>query len=299
MYDADENSVEQILGIVGHKRGKLVTPDGVPLSIDIADVGERFAAFSIDFFFTLVVAATIEIVGSLTSGVFSKLTIAASIFVFFIVRNGYFVFFELRWAGATPGKRFMRLQVIDRRGGALTAGAIVARNLTREVEFFFPWMMLLGSKPWMRAPWEVVPVGIWISLMFLLPLCNPYRLRVGDLVAGTVVIALPEHSLLQDLVSETQSFHFPDEQLQFYWILELQVLEDILRRPYGAETETLRQEICGKIQRRILSAAKVSAADTDTFLRDFYTAQRAFLEKRKNLGEERLNKNFKIGSKIN
>ena len=57
------------------------------------------------------------------------------LFVAFVLRNLYFIHFELAWQGSTPGKYFTGLRVIERHGGELTPAAIVARNLTREVEF--------------------------------------------------------------------------------------------------------------------------------------------------------------------
>jgi hypothetical protein len=39
--------------------------------------------------------------------------------------------------------------VIDRRGGPLRPAAVVARNLIRQAEFFFPLELLLVSRGWL------------------------------------------------------------------------------------------------------------------------------------------------------
>ena len=64
----------------------------------------------------------------------------------FLLRSFYFTFFELRWKGATPGKRSLGLRVIDAHGGALSSDAVLVRNLTREVEVFLPLAALFQAE---------------------------------------------------------------------------------------------------------------------------------------------------------
>jgi len=291
------SKADELLGRGGRRERMLVTPDGVPLRIEIADAGERASAFAADFIVTVVGAYLFLIAARfvfvLLGGAPGELTLAAATFAAFLVRNAYFVCFEMLWSGTTPGKRALGLRVIDRHGGALSAAAVVARNLTREVEIFFPLGMILSAGSWLFAPLEILPVALWLLLTSALPLLNRDRLRAGDLIGGTIVIAVPKKVLLDELVVDKRAFHFSDEQLQRYGILELQVLEDVLRRsaPYGREP--LLEEIAEKIRRKIGWPNPVSPGETWTFLRDFYAAQREFLELRKHLGEERADKHYR------
>ena len=131
----------------------------------------------------------------------------------------------------------------------------------------------------------------------MLPLCNRDRLRAGDLIAGTIVIAAPKKVLLPELVSDRRTFHFSGEQLQRYGILELQVLEDVLRRADAVGQEPLLLDIAERIARKIGWPKRIESGDARTFLRDFYAAQREFLELRKHLGEERPDKYFRAGGR--
>ena len=74
-------------------------------------------------------------------------------------------------------------------------------------------------------------------------------------------------------------------------------LDDFLRIPsvsarseHNADTARLTREISDRIQRRIGWTQRFTGRDIENFLRDFYTAQRAFLESRKNMGEDRPDK---------
>ena len=267
----------------------LMPPEGVPLRIELAEPGERAAAFVTDIVFSIVGSLLILLAGALLSAG-AQFTLPVTLFVSFLVRNAYFLYFELRWGGVTPGKRIFGLRVIDRRGGPLRAGSIVARNLTRQAEFFFPLEMLLVTRGWFWAPADLLPVVIWIAAMIGIIYRSKDHLRAGDLIGGTIVISAPKRILAEDLAGESQSFAFTPEHLRHYGVKELQVLEEVLRQPHNQESARLRYEICERIRKRIGWTQQFPGEQIESFLRDFYTAQRAFLESRKNFGDERPDK---------
>lgn len=269
----------------------LPTPEGVPLRVAVAEPGERIAAFIADVFLSFAGALALVVVGLLLSAVLAPLgtisfTLPILLFLSFVVRNAYFLIFELKWGGVTPGKRMAGLRVIDRRGGPLLPSAVVARNLTRQAEIF-PIELLLVTHGWLWSLGDIAPPVIWISGMCALLIGTHDRLRLGDLVGGTMVISAPKRLLLEDLARENRIFEFSVDQLQAYGIRELQVLEEVLRQPPNAENFRLMCDIRDRVARRIGWKGEVADRDVETFLRDFYTAQRAFLEQRKNFGDER------------
>jgi hypothetical protein len=184
------------------------------------------------------------------------------------------------------------LRVIDRAGGPLLPSAVVARNLTREIETFLPLGMLLTSR---RASdgsieWENLAIGAWALFFTALPLINRDRMRGGDLIAGTMVISLPKRVLSGDLVERKARFSFTEQQLRAYGAFELQVLEELLRRPDAADSMRVLSEVCDKICRKIGWTTPVPPADVALFLREFYTAERAFLEREQLYGKARADK---------
>jgi uncharacterized RDD family membrane protein YckC len=275
------------------QRRQIVTPEGVPVTVELADYGERMVALMIDLFIWLMgtLAIFIPIIWAIGKSGGSLIAISIALFIGFIVRNLYFVYFELAWRGATPGKRLVGLRVIDRAGGPLLPSAIVARNLTREVEMFIPLGVLLT---WGRTEggvdWENLAIAIWLLFFAALPFINRDRMRGGDLIAGTMVISLPKRLLSSDLVEKAVQFSFTEQQLRAYGAFELQVLEELLRRPDSPESVRVLNEVCDKICRRIGWTAPVAPADVVPFLREFYTAERAFLEREQLYGKVRADK---------
>jgi uncharacterized RDD family membrane protein YckC len=293
---------ELYLGKRGEMRREIVTPEGIPLRVVIADAGSRSAAFVLDLLLMGLVLVGLLLGAYLLFGriLDSGWTQAFLQLASFLVFTFYFPFFELRWQGATPGKRALGLRVIDAEGGPLTAGAILGRNLVRNIEFWIPAAILL-------AP-EQLGVGesgllrfftvLWLLILAFLPLFNRDRLRVGDLVAGTVVVLAPRAFLLPDIggqrstifgTPEPTRYRFTDKQLDVYGIYELQVLERVLRGD-SLGSEAALDAVYQRVRRKIGFDPAGQPVDVERFLRDFYAAMRARLERKMLFGERKADK---------
>jgi uncharacterized RDD family membrane protein YckC len=289
--------VSELLEGRRRKTRQIVTPEGVAIDVDVADRGERLGAFLLDMliWFGATILIGIAMITAFVHG--SDIAVTLIAFLSFLLRNLYFIHFELAWQGSTPGKRATGLKVIDRKGGALTPAAIVARNLTREVEFFLPVQLFLtlpATSGGSETLQTLTTLG-WVLALTALPFFNRDHLRAGDLIAGTLVIALPKRVLALDLTQragrETTNFGFTTTQLQAYGAYELQVLEEILRRPDSSETWRIHREIADKIVWRIGYQGKVENFATRDFLQAFYAAERAELEGGQLFGRYRDDKN--------
>src|SRR5262249_22693022 len=163
----------------GHNRRDILSPEGVKLPIEPANYGERLTAFVIDlvlwFGAGLLFALIAFYVILPRFGAVPALSVI--FFITFVVRVFYFLHFELAWQGATPGKRLVGLRVIDRRGGPLLPSAVIARNLTREVEAFLPLGLLLSLGGQGQAGLEQLSLAGWLLVFALLPLINKDHMR--------------------------------------------------------------------------------------------------------------------------
>jgi uncharacterized RDD family membrane protein YckC len=270
----------------------VVTPEGVPLQLEVAMAGDRLGALLIDVVF-IIVALILVNVGLSYQGMFSlghDLREAFNALFGFLLCTAYFPGFELAWQGQTPGKRLLKIRAVDARGGPLGADAVIGRNLSRLFEVVLPIMAVftLGSGTW----GDLAAVGWMIGFGFL-PLFNRDRLRVGDMIAGTMVIKTPAAILLEDLTTARRSaaHAFTEAQLDVYGVYELQVLEGVLRGASQHGHDEAVRTVAEKIKKKI--GWTDPTPDEEVFLQSFYAALRGRLERRMLFGKRRRSKHDK------
>jgi uncharacterized RDD family membrane protein YckC len=278
---------------------RITTPEGIALSFPVAAAGDRLVAFLLDMLVVAIMVAAIALCTLpmllLEAAGASAIALAILLVAAFVVRNFYFIICELVSSGTTWGKRKLRLRVIARDGGPLTADMIVARNLTRDLEVFLPLTVLVAPQVLFpeRAGWGAVVAIVWLLVLAFLPLFSRYRLRCGDLIAGTVVVTDPTAVLLPDLAdhrpvaagaqppSPAPEYSFTPKQLELYGIHELHTLEAIFRKhEQGQAPPELLSEVCERIKKKIGWPRERWDVAPEAFLRAFYKTQRAHLERK-------------------
>jgi uncharacterized RDD family membrane protein YckC len=272
----------------------LVTPEGLELRLELASVGQRLGALIIDLLIIagITVAAIIGLLlaASATGRSAGELVLVVFLLGMFVLRNGYFLAYEMSAKAATPGKRVLGLRVAARDGGRLRFDAVFTRNALRELELFLP-MSLILSGPFNGggvSGWIYLLALVWCAVFVFLPVFNADRLRAGDLVAGTWVLRAPRQKLLRDMADDgalhRPDFDFTPAQLDVYGVKELQVLEQVLRAGDRATVRAVADRISAKI-----GYDRGMAADRE-FLRAYYHGVRGRLESRLLMGRRRKDK---------
>lgn len=276
----------------------LVTPEGIDLRLNIADAGQRAAAFLLDaaIIIGVLIAFTLAIVltgvGAIGAAGVAGAEMMAVIWlmVFFLLRNFYFTAFELSPRAATPGKRAMGLRVAARDGGRLKAESVFARNAMRELEVFLP-LSLLGVRASEGGvdSWIYLLAVVWAAIFVFFPLFNRDRLRIGDLVGGTWVLRTPRRKLIRDMADDgaarLAAYEFTPAQIDAYGAKELHVLESVLRQ---GDRKTLGA-VADRISSKIGRVRDLHESDRD-FLSAYYSALRGRLEQKLLMGVRRRDK---------
>ena len=146
----------------------VATPERVSFRLETAGLGSRFAAQLIDS-----LALTAMMIALVFASVGLGLVLGnpgPAVLAFFLVGflgfGAYWIVPEALWAGKSLGKLALRLRVVDVRGGPITAGQAIVRNLFRIVDFL-PVYYAAGA------------IAIFVSAR---------NQRLGDMVAGTIVV---------------------------------------------------------------------------------------------------------------
>lgn len=287
----------------------IVPPEGVPLEMPLASLGQRIGAQLTDFLLMIVGAFIFMILLMLAFGPNLVLIKIVGALTFFMIRVPYYILAELAWNGRTIAKRWLGLRVVSVNGQSLTPHQIVVRNLMKEIEFFAPLTyILVGS----QLHWSIYVMALlWVIVLLFVPLRNKRNQRIGDIIANTAVISDPKPILLRDLATETaastdreERFIFTTDHLDQYGRFELQVLEKVLRANQNvAQSSRIKQEqyladIVERIAAKISYPEKIAKQDHREFLSAFYRAQRAYLESKKLFGDARDDKFFREQEKV-
>lgn len=277
---------------------ELVTPEGIALPITIASRGSRFVALVLDYMamFTLMIVLsyaawfTVSSIDGLKEATSQagEFVMVVALLTFFVIWNGYFMFFEMGPRGATPGKRALKIRVASRDGGQLTPEAVVARNLLRQIEIFLPlsFVSIAASGDSGAGGYAA---AIWFLVFMLFPFFNRDALRAGDLIAGTWVLEAPRVKLagamsVDEGATAPPQYNFGEAELSIYGEHELKTLEDVLRRDDPKALETVQQAILRKI------GWEGGAGHEREFLEAFYRALRARLEGEMRFGKRKRDK---------
>ena len=226
------------------------TPERVPLHFALASIGNRFIACAIDHAIQALALGLIGLTALILTSFPSieriidgapKWVVAVMILVLFLILAGYFAFFEWAWSGQTPGKRWLKLRVLREDGRPITFWEAAVRNLLRTLDM-------------MPAP--------FYSIGLISVFSTTRDQRVGDMVAGTVVVRereaeAPEFSqVFATPVSDPalrRSFKPVDftASLSSLTESEIQVVETFLRRRWDL-SDVPRQWMAWRVSLPIL-----------------------------------------------
>jgi uncharacterized RDD family membrane protein YckC len=145
---------------------KVATPEGIELTLRLAGPVPRAMAWAID----LAIRAAIVLAVMMGALQFGRAGWGVVLLTLFFVEWLLPAWLETAWRGQTPGKRAMRLAVLNDDGTPVRWPGALTRNLLRAVDFL-PFLY-----------------GVGLVSMLL----NRDFKRLGDLAAGTVVVYQPE-----------------------------------------------------------------------------------------------------------
>lgn len=142
----------------------ITTPEHVPIRLEPAGAGSRFLAVLIDSVIVMAISAAVGL--TLTTVLPGGIAAALTITINFVLTWGWHVYFETRKQGRTPGKRALKLRVIDARGLPVSLYQSLVRNIVRVLD---------------QAP-------AFYGIAAISTLVTSSRRRLGDIVADTLVV---------------------------------------------------------------------------------------------------------------
>lgn len=215
------------------------TPEHVRLQFKTAGIGSRAGAQLIDILILLAINTLLILSGMalfIIDGIEMLLAdyiLAIMIIGFFLINGGYFVFLEY-YLGHTLGKKVFHLRVIQENGQSLTFLSSIIRNFFRLL--------------------DMMPSGYFVGA--IVSFFHPKDKRIGDLVAGTVVIVEEDKGRLKrkqgiDVTLREAAPYMPQLRIdefnkQYMTDKDWQILNALIER-WGTLTKQKRHELAHKV----------------------------------------------------
>ncbi|MEP7381161.1 MAG: stage II sporulation protein M [Gemmatimonadota bacterium] len=218
------------------------TPEHVVIDYEIAGLGSRSLAVLIDSaIIAFLIFALLIVTLVLSDQLGETFTPVVGLSLFALIW-GYFALYEGFRDGQTPGKRWMGIRVIRDTGHPVTMGEAATRNLLRVIDFLPPPYLL--------------------GILFIA--FHPRGKRLGDLVAGTVVvrdqpIVAPAADLDEALSTEVAGAPQLSEE-------EFRVLREFVGRSPQLPRE-VRLRLATQLTTRIADRYPVRQGDPVAFVR--------------------------------
>ncbi|MBX2865515.1 MAG: RDD family protein [Leptolyngbyaceae cyanobacterium MAG.088] len=257
---------------------KIQTPESVELEFVLAGIGSRALAVVLDYVIVLLTLSILSVVASIFRAQFVAIATwlgggtdsidlwLTAIFaaLSFAISSGYFVGFESLWQGQTPGKRLTKIRVIRDNGQPEGLFQATLRALLR-------------------------PIDDSLFLGFFCILLGPQEKRIGDWLAGTLVVQIGEPESKQDLqvskaAKDLSSYLVEEADMDKLLIDDFTIIREYLQRRAGLNPDA-RKKLSVKLAREVRSVLTLKKLPreeipADDFLEAVYWAYQQQLGER-------------------
>ena len=239
---------------------QIATPFNIDIEFEIAAFHKRLFAYLIDL--VMMVLYMLSILYLLYGGfrmgegsyVFLLLFLVLPILL-------YTMLSELWMNGQTVGKKVFRIKVVSLDGGEPTLGQYALRWFMR----FYEWAAILFFLFWMDGVMGIMCLIIGGISSIIIISISPKSQRLGDIVAGTVVVetksALTVHDTIFMHVAQT------DYKVKFPEVMRLSDRDiNTIKNVINQAKKTNTYEMCNRIAMKVQDVLKVP---TDMYAMEF------------------------------
>lgn len=240
------------------KKINIITAQNVNIEYQLATAGDRILSFVIDFGILMIFYGVLAFFAALTgNGFFTNLVNYLMVILFLI----YDAVAETLLDGQTLGKRLIKIRVVKLNGEKPTIGDYLLRGLFRIVDIF------LSSG------------GVAIVLIST----STRGQRIGDILAGTTIIRLKSHTMI-DLgrilsIKKEEDYEATYPEVTRLVEEDMLLIKKILRQRAKYTEKTYRDlilELCGQLAEvlHIEAVPKNKTQFLKTLLKDYISLTR-------------------------
>lgn len=232
----------------------IATPFNIDIEFEVAEFHKRLLAYLIDF--GILVIYFFAIRQLLWNGVgITESTLGFRILVILLPMLFYTMLSELLMGGQTVGKKILNIKVVSLDGGEPTLGQTMLRWFLRFYEWGFIVFTIFWSNPFIGLGFLFMG-GITSVIIMVV---SPKSQRLGDIVAGTVVVntksSLTVHDTIFMQVAQTgYTVSFPE-------VMKLSDRDiNTIKNVITQAQRTNNYEMCNRVAFKVQDVLKISSS---------------------------------------
>lgn len=232
----------------------IATPFNIDIEFEIAEFHKRLLAYLIDF--AILIIYLFSIAKMLNVGVgFSDSTVGFRILIVLLPMLSYTMLTELFLNGQTPGKKILNIKVVSLDGGEPTLGQTLLRWFLRFYEWGFIVFTLFWSNPFFGVAFLFMGGVASIIIMVV----SPKSQRLGDIVAGTVVVNTKSSLTVHDTIF--MQVNQPDYKVTFPEVMKLSDRDiNTIKNVITQARKTNNFEMCNRVAFKVQEVLKIPSS---------------------------------------
>ena len=237
----------------------IATPFNIDIEFEVAEFHKRLLAYLIDFALIVIYYFGIRQIVWDSIGT-SESTFGLRVLLIFFPMLFYTVLAELLMNGQTIGKKILNIKVVSLDGGGPTLGQTLLRWFMRFYEWGFVLFTIFWSNPFMGLAFLFMGGIASVIIMVV----NSKSQRLGDIVAGTVVVntksSLTVHDTIFMQVTQDYKVSFPE-------VMKLSDRDiNTIKNVITQAQKTNNFDMCNRVAFKVQDVLKVSS---DMYAIDF------------------------------
>ncbi|MDB5278210.1 MAG: domain containing protein [Ferruginibacter sp.] len=239
---------------------QIATPFNIDIEFEIAEFHKRILAYLVDFF--LLVLYMFSMLYLLFGGFrIGEGGIGLAMIVLVIPTIFYSPVSEILLNGQSAGKKLMKIKVVSLDGGEPELSQYLLRWFLR----FYEWGFIIFTLFWLNPFTGLVWLFIGGLTSIVIIGVSPKSQRLGDIVAGTVVVnthtALTvDDTIFMEINHANYSVKFPE--VMRLSDRDINTIKNVLRQT----AKTNQYDMCNRVAMKVQTVLKVS---TDMYANDF------------------------------
>jgi uncharacterized RDD family membrane protein YckC len=241
---------------------QISTPFNIDIEFEQAEFHKRLLAYFIDF--TLLFVYYRAMVALFLDGLnIGNGEVGLALIVIILPMLLYTLLTELLFNGQTIGKKILKIKVVSLDGGEPTLGQYLLRAFSR----FYEWGAVILLLFWGSIAGLLVLLLGGIACIIIIAV-TPKNQRLGDLIAGTVVVNTKTNLTVDDTIFV--DIKKPDYKVMFADVMRLSDRDiNTIKSVVTQAQKTSNYDMCNRVAMKVKDVLKIQT--------DMYPEQ--FLEK--------------------